>query len=55
MKFRSTVKWKFHIRSNVGVFKGVTVEIITYAKIQVVVSCIKIITNFGRKLDLSLP
>jgi hypothetical protein len=40
MKFRSTVKRKFHVGGNAGIFKVVAVEIFTYAKIQIVVSCI---------------
>jgi hypothetical protein len=42
LKFRSTVKWKFHVRGNAGMFKVVAVEIFTYAEIQIVVFCIMI-------------
>ena len=34
MKVRSTVKWKCHVRGDVGKFKSMAVEIFTYAKIQ---------------------
>ena len=60
MKVRTTVKWKSHVRGNVGKFKGVAVQIFTYAKIQLRSPAlyhkgIKLVPNFGRKIDLLLP